>query len=260
MKRIVIAAAMSLCVVLVTAISSADTLIMRDGTRVSGRVVSVAARTITFEDASGVSRRYNANQVDALEFTPASQRNDAVGTSGSSRRLEILPSGTELTVRTAEDIDSSTAVVGQTFSAIVERDIRGESDDVIIPTGSHAVLVVRQISTGGTTGSPDMVLDMQSMTVSGRRYLVSTADLRKDTGTGIGKNKRTAETVGGGAALGTIIGAIAGGAKGAAIGVLVGAAGGAGVQVLNKGKDVRVPAETLLTFTLNKPASLQAER
>lgn len=105
-----------------------------------------------------------------------------------------------------------------------------------------------------------MVLDMQSMTVSGRRYLVSTTDLTNDAGAGIGKNKRTAETVGGGAALGTIIGAIAGGAKGAAIGVLVGAAGGAGVQVLNKGKDVRVPAETLLTFTLNRPASLQAER
>jgi hypothetical protein len=260
MKRTVFAAAMSLCVVSVTAISSADTLIMRDGTRVSGRVVSVAARTITFEDASGVSRRYNANQVDALEFTPASQQSAAVGTSGSSRRLEVLPSGTELTVRTAEDIDSSTAVVDQTFSAIVERDIRGESDNVIIPSGSHAVLVVREVSSGGTTGSPDIVLDMQSMTVSGRRYLVSTTDLSKDSGTGIGKNRRTAETVGGGAALGTIIGAIAGGAKGAAIGVLVGAAGGAGVQVLNKGKDVRVPAETLLTFTLNKPASLQAER
>jgi hypothetical protein len=150
--------------------------------------------------------------------------------------------------------------VGQTFSAIVERDIRGESDAVIIPAGSHAVLVVRDISSGGTTGSPDIVLDMQSMTVSGRRYLVSTTDLRKDSGTGIGKNKRTAETIGGGAALGTIIGAIAGGAKGAAIGVLVGAAGGAGVEVLNKGKDVRVPAETLLTFRLDKPATLQAER
>jgi hypothetical protein len=259
MKRIVIAAVVSLCVVSVAAISSADTLIMRDGTRVSGRVVSVAGRTITFEDASGVSRRYNANQVDALEFTPPS-RNAAVGTSGSSRRLETLPSGTQLTVRTAEDIDSSTAVVDQTFSAIVERDILGESDKVIIPAGSHAVLVVREISSGGTTGSPDMVLDLQSMTVSGRRYVVSTTDLRKDTGTGIGNNRRTAETVGGGAALGTIIGAIAGGAKGAAIGVLVGAAGGAGVQVLNKGKDVRVPAETLLTFTLNKPVSLQAER
>jgi len=260
MNRTVIATAISLCVVSLPSISSADTLIMRDGTRVAGRVVSVAARTITFEDASGVSRRYNANQVDALEFTAASQRNAAVGTIGNSRRLEALPSGTELTVRTAEDIDSSTAVVGQTFSAIVERDILGESDNVIIPAGSHAVLVVREISSGGTTGGPDIVLDMQSMTVSGRRYLVSTADLKRDSGTGIGKNKRTAETVGGGAVLGTIIGAIAGGAKGAAIGVLVGAAGGAGVEVLNKGKDVRVPAETLLSFRLDKPVNLQAER
>lgn len=260
MRRIAIAAAMSVSVVLLAATVSADTLILRDGTRVSGKVVSVAARTITFEDVSGVSRRYNVNRVDALEFSQASQRNAAVGTNGSSSRIEVLPSGTALTVRTAEDIDSSTAVVGQTFSAIVERDILGESNDVIIPAGSQAVLVVRAISSGGTTGSPDIVLDMQSMTVSGRRYLVSTTDLREDTGTGIGKNRRTAETVGGGAALGTIIGAIAGGAKGAAIGVLVGAAGGAGVQVLNRGKDVRVPAETLLTFTLNRPASLQAER
>ena len=223
-------------------------------------MLSVAARTITFEDASGVSHRYNANQVDAIEFTPANRRNAATGTSGSRPRIEILPSGTELTVRTAEDIDSSTAVVDQTFSAIVDRDILGASDSVIIPAGSHAVIVVRQISAGGTTGSPDMVLDMQSMTVGGRRYIVSTTDLKRDAGTGIGKNRRTAEAVGGGAALGTIIGSIAGGAKGAAIGVLVGAAGGAGVQVLNRGKDVRVPAETLLTFTLNRPASLQAER
>jgi hypothetical protein len=268
MRRIVIATAMSVGVVSLAALASADTLILRDGTRLSGRVVSVASRTITFEDASGVSRRYNASQVDALEFTQPIRRNGAVGTggsgradtSGSSRRMEMLPSGTDLTVRTAEVIDSSTAVVDQTFSAIVERDILGASDNVIIPAGSHAVLVVREISSGGATGSPDIVLDMQSMTVSGRRYLVSTADLKQDSGTGIGKNKKTAESVGGGAALGTLIGAIAGGAKGAAIGVLVGAAGGAGVEVLNKGKDVRVPAETLLSFRLDKPVSLQAER
>ena len=260
MKKFVIATAMGICVVSLAAIASADTLILRDGTRVSGRVVSVAARMVTFEDASGVSRRYNADRVDALEFTLASQRNAAARTGSSSARLEVLPAGTELMVRTAEDIDSSTAVVDQTFSAIVEHDIRGESDNVVIPAGSHAVLVVREISSGGVTGSPDIMLDMQSMTVSGRRYLVSTTDLKQDTGTGIGANKRTAQTIGGGAALGTIIGAIAGGAKGAAIGVLVGAAGGAGVQVLNRGKDVRVPAETLLTFKLSTPASLQAER
>lgn len=260
MKRLVIATAMGVCVVSLAAIASADTLILRDGTRITGRVVSIAARMINFENAAGVSQRYNVDRVDALEFTPASQRNAAARTGSSGPRLEVLPAGTELMVRTAEDIDSSTAVVDQTFSAIVERDIRGESDNVVIPAGSHAVLVVREISSGGVTGSPDMMLDMQSMTVSGRRYIVSTTDLKQDTGTGIGTNRRTAETIGGGAALGTIIGAIAGGKKGAAIGVLVGAAGGAGVQVLNRGKDVRVPAETLLTFRLSAPASLQAER
>jgi len=154
-------------------------------------------------------------------------------------------------VRTAEDIDSSTAVVDQTFSAIVERDIFGESSNVVIPAGSRAVLVVREISSGGATGSPDMVLDMQSMTVGGRRYLVSTTDVKQDAGTGIGTNNRTAVAVGGGAAVGTLIGAIAGGKKGAAIGALVGAAGGAGVQVLNRGKDVRVP---------QRPAHVQAQR
>jgi hypothetical protein len=73
--------------------------------------------------------------------------------------------------------------------------------------------MIRQISSGGATGTPEMVRDVQSITVDGRRYLVSTTDLTRESDTGIGKNKRTAETIGGGAALGPIIGAIAGGGK-----------------------------------------------
>ena len=58
MKRFIIATAMSLGVVSLAALSSADTLIMRDGTRVEGTVVGIAGRTITFRHADGVSRRY----------------------------------------------------------------------------------------------------------------------------------------------------------------------------------------------------------
>jgi outer membrane lipoprotein SlyB len=105
-----------------------------------------------------------------------------------------------------------------------------------------------------------MVLDIQSITIAGRRYLVSTEDVVLDNDTGVGKNKRTAQAVGGGAVLGGIIGAIAGGGKGAAIGVLVGGAGGAGAQVLTRGHDVQVPAETLLNFRLDKPVMLQADQ
>ena len=256
MKSIVIAAAVSLCVVSLASLSSADTLILRDGTRVEGTVMGFAARTITFRHADGVSRRYAASRVEALEFLSAERANPRTVREHS---LEA-PSGTELLARTVETIDSRNAGADQTFSAIVERDVTNASGRVIIPERSSAQLIIRELASGGATGSPEMVLDIQSITVDGRKYLVSTTDLTLESDTGIGNNKRTAETVGGGAALGTIIGAIVGGAKGAAIGVLVGAAGGAGAQVLTKGRDVRVPAETLLKFRLDRPVTLQPEQ
>jgi uncharacterized protein YcfJ len=60
-----------------------------------------------------------------------------------------------------------------------------------------------------------------------------------------------------GTAVGAIIGAIAGGGKGAAIGALAGAAAGGGAQVLTKGKEIRVPAETVLNFRLDQPLRLR---
>jgi len=256
MKRIVIAAAMSLCLVSLATTSSADTLIMRDGTRVQGTVTGFAARTITFRHADGVSHKYPTSQVEALEFLSAERAN---GRAVGGRSLEA-PAGTELVVRTVEAIDSKKAGVDQIFSAIVEQEVTDASNRVIVPEGSSAQLIIRQMASGGLTGSPEIVLDIQSITVEGRKYLVSTTDLTQDSDTGLGKNKRTAEAVGGGAAIGTLIGAIAGGGKGALIGVLVGAAGGAGVQVLTRGHDVQVPAETVLRFALDKPVTLRAQQ
>jgi outer membrane lipoprotein SlyB len=66
--------------------------------------------------------------------------------------------------------------------------------------------------------------------------------------------------VGGGAVIGTIIGALVGHGKGAAIGAAVGAAGGAGAQVLTKGKEVMIPAETILKFNLDQDVTLAPER
>jgi hypothetical protein len=253
-KRIVIAAAMGLCMVSLAAVSSADTLVMRDGTRLEGTVVGIASRTITFRHADGVTRRYTTTQVAALEFLSAERPNPRAV---SGLRLEA-PAGTQLIVRTVEMIDSRKGGADQHFSAIVEEDVVN-AGQVIVPEGSSVQLVIRQVSSGGTTGSPEMVLDVHSISIDGRRYLVSTTDMTIESGTGLGKNKRTAETVGAGAVLGTIIGAIAGGGEGAAIGVLAGAAGGAGVQVLTRGRDVRVPAETVLTFRLDRAVALQAE-
>ncbi len=169
----------------------------------------------------------------------------------------VVPSGSEISVRTNQTIDSKTARAGQTFSAVVAEDITDDSGTVVIPKGSDARVVLRKASRGGTVGSGEMTLDLQSVTVRGRRYMVSTSDLEKSSQRGIGKNRRTAEMVGGGAVLGTLIGAVAGGGKGAAIGALSGAAAGGTVQVLTKGRQLRVPAETVLKFRLNQ--SLQID-
>ena len=88
MKRItVIAAAMSLSVLSLGAIASADTLILRDGTRVTGTVVNIVERTITFEDDRGVSRKYSEKEVDSLVFTSSNLERAASANSG---RLEGL--------------------------------------------------------------------------------------------------------------------------------------------------------------------------
>jgi hypothetical protein len=180
------------------------------------------------------------------------------GTQANTVSDVTVPAGTAISVRTNEAVDSRNASEGQTFSAAVVDDVKGSSGEILIPKNSDAQLVIRKVATGGTTGSPELTLDLNSVNVNGRSYIVSTADFSKKSNSGIGKNKRTAEMVGGGAVLGTLLGAIAGGGKGAVIGAVAGAAAGGTAQVLTKGKEVKVPAETVLKFQLDQPVTLTA--
>jgi hypothetical protein len=140
------------------------------------------------------------------------------------------------------------------------QDVTGPSGNVVIPRGSPAQLVIREVNDSGTLNSGNLVLDLDSIQINGRNYYVSTEDVRQGGDRGIGANRRTAEMVGGGAALGTLLGALAGGGKGAAIGAIAGAVAGGGVQVLTRGKEIRVPAETVLNFRLDQSLQLRESR
>jgi hypothetical protein len=102
MRRIVIAAAMSLCVVSLATVVSADTLVLRDGSRIDGTVLAIAGRTITFQHADGMSRRYPTSRIQSLEFFSADHDNPRAA---SARRLEP-PAKTALVVRTIETKDA----------------------------------------------------------------------------------------------------------------------------------------------------------
>lgn len=257
-----------LCILMVIVFSTvaiaSDTLVMRDGTTHSGTLVSATATTITFREGKTL-HRYSRSKVQSLQFgdstassAPSTKAAGARAATSAvaARQPVVLPAGTEIVVLSNQNIDSKTATEGQVFSADVAEDVVDGSGQVVIPKGSPAELVIRKVSAGNVTGGSELSLDLQSVKVDAHRYIVSSEDVQQQGAQGIGANKRTAVMVGGGAALGTLVGAVAGGGKGAAIGALAGAAAGTGVEVLTKGKAVQVPAETKLRFKLDQPLRL----
>jgi hypothetical protein len=208
----------------------------------------------------GSSWGYNSGSVWVNNGCRADFETQGNGNYRGANTSTTIQNGTELSVRTNETIDSSTATAGQTFSAVIAADVLDSTGAVRIPRGSDAQLVIRNSSADGGNSSSDLVLDVNSLTVAGTRYEVSTGDLTQQGRDGVGMNKRTGVMVGGGAAIGTLIGAIVGGGKGAAIGAGIGAGAGAGTEVLTKGHQVRVPAETLLSFRLDQDLLLRAAR
>jgi hypothetical protein len=164
-----------------------------------------------------------------------------------------IPGDTEIRVRTDTAIPANPAV-GTTYSASVSEDVPDGQGGIAIPRGSRARLITQSAPDGR-----DTVLDLRSVTVSGTRYNLEAAGTQgtRSSGSGLGANQRTAKYVGGGAAIGAVLGAILGGGKGAAIGAIVGGAGGAGAQVVT-GRKKGLPAETQLTYRTAQPLTMRA--
>jgi hypothetical protein len=255
------------------------TLLMRDGTTLSGTVTATSSSEVTLTGDDNATHTVPMTQVKSIEYDDAAATQAGGGQTGATAnrrtpeamhehhyhptqaeihtKTYVLAAGTKVSVRTEDTINSASAVEGQTYAAEVADDVLDANGDVVVPHGSNAQIVIRSASKGGRfRGASDLVLDLQSISVEGHQYTVSTTDLKESGKQGLGANKRTAEYSGGGAALGAIIGAIAGGGKGAAIGAGAGAGGGALTQILTKGGSIKVPAETVLTFQLDKPVRI----
>jgi hypothetical protein len=125
---------------------------------------------------------------------------------------------------------------------------------VAIPRGSDAVVkLVEDQQSGKIEGKTILTLVLQQVLANGRMVDLTSGDVSQSSGS---RGARSAKVIGGTAALGAIIGALAGGGRGAAIGAGSGAAVGTGAEVLTKGQTVKIPSETRLTFALQQPAQL----
>jgi hypothetical protein len=150
-------------------------------------------------------------------------------------------------------LSSKNSQAGQTFLAELAQplSVAGRS---ALPAGSTVSgTVVTAKAKGKIKGEGQLDLALTSISVGGHTYQLQTNVL---SSTVKGKGKRTAATTGGGAAGGALIGGIAGGGKGAAIGAGVGAAAGFIGGGLTGNKQIEIPAESALSFTLAEPLTL----
>jgi hypothetical protein len=264
------------------AAASADTLSLRSGRTIQGSYLGGSSRQVRMAVGDDV-QSFDVSDVASIQFeggqpaasaapaapaqppqpvpapaaapapAPAAPEAPAPPAAPSYAAREI-PSGANITIRMIDDVDSRNARPGQTFKASVDEPVVVDGATVV-PRGADVVTrLVEMKDPSKLSGGGQLTLDLASITVDGRPVDVSTTE--GVTTTGESRKGESAKVIGGTAALGAIIGAIAGGGKGAAIGGISGAGAGTAVQVLTQGTRVRVPSETRLTFTLQRAVRL----
>ena len=168
------------------------------------------------------------------------------------KRVEI-PAGTSVRVQMIDGVDSSVNHAGEMFHASLVSPIVVD-DQIVVPAGTDTyVKLVNARSAGHMTGQSTLALELVRMEFQGKSYALASNEY---TQTGSSRGKRTAETVGGGAVLGTLLGAVIGGGKGAAIGAATGAGAGGVAEGVTKGQQVRIASETKLDFSLDQPVEV----
>jgi hypothetical protein len=170
----------------------------------------------------------------------------------SSAPLTIQP-GTLFSIRTSEPLDSRRLKGGESFQATVAQDMY-QGQYLAIPRGAvlqgHVIGVKKP---GALRGDAGFALQITSLTLGGQTYPVLTDTFATDTR---GKGGYTAANTVGGAAIGALIGAVAGGGPGAAIGAVAGGGVGLGASAASAGPRSIMPPETLLTFHLKGPLTV----
>jgi len=271
--------------VLLAAPAFSDTLVLRNGEKISGYFEGGSPRVIKFRTSDGVVKDYDLLSVQQIQFgdektasspnssnATTSSSNAATSrsaTSGADPRLLpgneritrpastnaantgwTIPTGSKIVIRMIDSVNSETNKLGDTFVAVLDEPI-SQGGIEVIPRGADVRGRIAKIDDAGRLkGSAQLGLELTQIIVNGIPYSVTTSEYNE---VGEGRGKETAKRAGIGAGIGAAIGAIAGGGKGAAIGAGVGGGGATAIQVLTKGEKLNIPSETKLEFTLRSP-------
>ena len=167
----------------------------------------------------------------------------------SSRPNEI-PAGQELDVRLLTTLNSDTAQPEDRFEGTTVVDLM-QDGRVLVPAGSVVRGLVGDVHRASRTQrTGELTLSFDEVVVGGQTYPIraNAVDTIKSEGV-----RGEAGRIAAGAGVGAIVGGIIGGVKGALAGILIGAGG---TIAATEGKDVEIPAGTVLRIRLDEPAWL----
>jgi hypothetical protein len=165
-----------------------------------------------------------------------------------------VPSGKVMTIRLSSAVGSKISQPGESFGGSLVRAVEVNGEQAIPVGAKVSGEVVDAKPLGRFAGGALLQLRLNSVTINGEEMPVQTATF---TQTIKGKGKRTAVMAGGGAGLGALIGGLAGGGKGAAIGAAAGAGAGTAGTAFTGNKEIVLPAESAVAFTLKSPLKLR---
>ena len=239
-------------------LSDVASLVFTEGSAANGAQMGAGAQPAYAAPAGGIAAQGNVAAPggyaapSAGYSAPASNYTTSPATAGHGTPSVVIPSGTQISVRTDVAIDSAKDTIGKLYPARIQQSIVDSTGAVGIPQGASAQLQVVNLNQGANASSQDLALELYSVNLNGTEFRVDASSVTEKGSAGFGMNRRTAEYAGGGAGLGALLGAVFGGGKGAGIGTLAGGGLGALTQYLTRGKRVNVPAESVLTFQLQQ--------
>ena len=167
-----------------------------------------------------------------------------------------IPVGTEIHVVLDSTVSSRDSQPGDTFDATVSEPVIVEGQTIVSRQVRARGVVVDARPSGRLSKAALLSLALKSVQCNGAWVDIHTHDLTLE---GKSHKKRDAVAIGGGSALGAIIGGLAGGGKGAAIGVLAGGGAGTAGAAATGREDIILQAESHVTFRLSQSATVQTQ-